>query len=331
MGGITGAITIDTTNASSGIVILNGFATNGTAPYTYYWYIPGGNPSTSTTPITTVVYPYPSTNTVCLTVYDANGCYDSLCYTFSIGGGAVNCTGLFSNVTTSQTSLNSWNVYAFPSGGTAPYTYQWSLPGGISTCGYNQNMACAQYPSAGTYIACCLITDALGCTINNCYTMVVQPSPCNSNFYLYSNSDSVDIYNNSQAGINATYYWDFGDGTNSTNGNLQSFFSHHYAVAGSYTICLYISDPANNCYDTLCQTITICALNADVTYTINGNIVSLQGNISGSYTSFGWYLPSGMNTTDLNIEDTLATSGLYYYTFWAVDSVAGCYDSTFIQ
>ncbi len=331
VGGITGAITIDTTNASNGIVILNGFATNGTAPYTYYWYIPGGNPSTSTTPITTVVYPYPSTNTVCLTVYDANGCYDSLCYTFSIGGGAVNCTGLFSNVTTSQTSLNSWNVYAFPSGGTAPYTYQWSLPGGISTCGYNQNMACAQYPSAGTYIACCLITDALGCTINNCYTMVVQPSPCNSNFYLYSNSDSVDIYNNSQAGINATYYWDFGDGTNSTNGNLQSFFSHHYAVAGSYTICLYISDPANNCYDTLCQTITICALNADVTYTINGNIVSLQGNISGSYTSFGWYLPSGMNTTDLNIEDTLATSGLYYYTFWAVDSVAGCYDSTFIQ
>lgn len=333
VGGVQAAISIDTTNASSGIVILNGNATGGNAPYNYYWYIPGGNPSNSNTSITTVVYPYPSTNTVCLTVYDSGwNCYDSICYTFSIGGGSANCAGFYSNVTASQLSQNTFNFYAAPVGGTAPFTYQWTLNGGVSTCGYNQTVACGSYSQSGTYIACCQITDALGCVAQNCYTVVVNmTNSCLANFYLYSYSDSIYIFNNSQASGTATYYWDFGDGTNSTNGTLQSYFGHHYSIAGNYNVCLYISDVANNCYDTLCQTIYACALSADVTYSLNGNIVSLQGNISGSYTSFGWYLPFGMNTTDLNIEDTLATSGLYYYTFWAIDSVTGCYDSTFIQ
>ena len=328
---ISASITMDT-SASNGTVILYGSVTGGTGPYIYSWYIPGGNPSYSSTPITTVLYPYPSNNmTVCLTVYDANNCYDSTCNYFSIGG-YTNCSGFSAAVTGSQTSSSTWNLYAAANGGTAPYSYQWTINGGVSTCGYNQSIACGSYSQSGTYIACCQITDALGCVAQNCYTVVINmTNSCVANFYLYNYSDSIYIYNNSQASGTATYYWDFGDGTNSTNGTLQSYFGHHYSVAGNYNVCLYISDVANNCYDTLCQTIYACALSADVTYSLNGNIVSLQGNISGSYTSFGWYLPSGMNTTDLNIEDTLATSGLYYYTFWAVDSVTGCYDSTFIQ
>ena len=328
---ISASITMDT-SASNGTVILYGSVTGGTGPYIYSWYIPGGNPSYSSTPITTVLYPYPSNNmTVCLTVYDANNCYDSTCNYFSIGG-YTNCSGFSAAVTGSQTSSSTWNLYAAANGGTAPYSYQWTINGGVSTCGYNQSIACGSYSQSGTYIACCQITDALGCVAQNCYTVVINmTNSCVANFYLYNYSDSIYIYNNSQASGTATYYWDFDDGTNSTNGTLQSYFGHHYSVAGNYNVCLYISDVANNCYDTLCQTIYACALSADVTYSLNGNIVSLQGNISGSYTSFGWYLPSGMNTTDLNIEDTLATSGLYYYTFWAVDSVAGCYDSTFIQ
>ncbi len=329
---VSASITIDTTNASSGIVVLYGSATGGTGPYTYSWYIPGGNPSYSTTAITTVQYPYPSNNmTVCLTVYDANYCYDSTCYYFSIGGSGATCSGFYSAVTGSQTSGNTWNLYSTAVGGTAPYTYSWTINGGVSTCGYNQSIACASYSAPGTYIACCTTTDANGCVSTNCFTMVVQSAACNANFYLYSFSDSVYVFNNSQAGINATYYWDFGDGTYSTNGTLQSYFGHHYAVAGNYTICLYLSDVANNCYDTLCQSIYACALNATATYTLNGNIVSLQGTINGNYTSFGWYLSSGMNTTSLTVNDTLATSGMYYYTFWATDSATGCYDSTFIQ
>lgn len=332
IGGVQAAITIDTTNASSGIVVLYGNATGGNAPYNYYWYIPSGNPNSSNTSITTVQYPYPSTNTVCLTVYDSGwNCYDSLCYTFSIGGGSFNCTGFSTAVTGSQTSNNTWNLYAAAVGGTAPYSYSWNINGGISTCGYNQSIACASYSAPGTYIACCTITDANGCVSTNCFTMVVQPLSCMANFYLYSYNDSTYIYNNSQAGINATYYWDFGDGTNATNNTMQSYFGHHYAVAGNYTICLYISDVANNCYDTLCQSIYACGLSASATYTLNGNIVSLQGTITGNYTSFGWYLSSGMNTTSLNVEDTLATSGVYYYTFWATDSATGCYDSAWFQ
>lgn len=328
---ITATITVDT-SSSNGIVILYGSVTGGTGPYAYSWYIPGGNPTYSTTPITTVQYPYPSSNmTVCLTVYDANNCYDSTCYYFSIGGGATNCSGFNSAVTGSQLSATTWNLYSTAVGGTAPYTYSWIINGGTSTCGYNQSIACASYSAPGTYIACCTITDANGCVSTNCFTMVVLPLSCMANFYLYSYNDSTYIYNNSQAGINATYYWDFGDGTNSTNGTLQSYFSHHYAVAGNYTICLYISDVANNCYDTLCQSIYACSLSATATYNLTGNIVSLQGTITGNYTSFGWYLSSGMNTTSLTVSDTLPTSGMYYYTFWAIDSATGCYDSTSIS
>ena len=328
VGGVAGTISIDTTNAAGGIVVFTGNATGGSGgPYHYSWYFPNGNPGYSNTQITTVQYAYPSTNTVCMSVYDSAWmCYDSICVTFSIGGGSSGCS-LNSSVTGTQVSANSYQFTATGIGGMAPYTYSWNAFGAIATCGYNQQIFCGTFNNPGTYYACCAVTDAMGCTDTTCFTVVVS-SNCNAQFFTYSYSDSTYIYNYSTAGAGTLYSWDFGDGNTSNYSVLSTYFTHHYAAPGNYTICLYLNDTLNGCMDTLCQNIYACALSADVSQSINGNIISLTGTITGNYTSFGWYLPSGMNTTDLVINDTVAVPGNYYFTFWATDSATGCYDST---
>ncbi len=321
---LVGNISIDTTLASSGIVVLNGSASNGTPPYNYYWYIPNGNPSSSNTQITTVQYNYPSINLVCLTVTDANGCYDSLCTSFTIGGN-ISCSGFGFGITETQTSQNTWNFSAPAGGGVQPYTYAWTVNGGVSTCGYNQMMCCASFPSAGTYTVCCTVTDAVGCSVYNCHTVVVgNAGSCIANFYDYSVGDSVYFTNWSTASGTAQYTWDFGDGTSS---NQWTSFGHHYPVSGNYTVCLYLSDTFNNCADTFCQSVYSCGLNADFTYTLNGNVVSFQNISTGPYNSLQWYYYGSPISTNPNLVYYFPVSGTYPVSLYVTDSSGYCFDS----
>ncbi|MEI7802071.1 MAG: PKD domain-containing protein [Bacteroidota bacterium] len=324
---ISATITVDT-SASNGLVVLYGSVTGGTGPYTYSWYIPGGNPSYSSTPITTVQYPYPSNNmTVCLTVYDANNCYDSTCYYFSIGGNGFNCSGFSAATTGTQTSANTWNLYATAVGGTAPYSYSWNLGGGISTCGLNQSIACGTYPNAGTYVNCCTITDANGCTSTSCYTVVVQPTACNANFYAYSTGDSTYFGNWSTGAANSTYTWDFGDGTSVTLPNIGAI-AHHYTVGGiNYNVCLSMDDGAG-CTDTFCQSVATCNLSIGFNYTISGDTLNLFSNIIGNYNWVEWITSGGgVIATTPNATIVLPQGGNISVYLYVSDSATGCFDS----
>ncbi len=326
-----GAISIDTSSAANNIIVFTGNATGSVGPYHYSFYFPGGNPSYSQTQITTVQYPAPGTYQVCMSVYDANWiCYDSICTTLIYGGVGFSCSGYGVAVTGTQTSNFTWDFMATTVLGTAPYTYVWTMNGGSSSCGYNQQMLCGNFTLPGTYQVCCDVTDANGCNGYNCYTVVVQPPSCTANFYVYGYSDTTYLYNYSSASASATYFWDFGDGTTATNNTLSQYFPHHYTTAGSYTICLYLSDPVNNCYDTLCQNIYACGLDAVATYTMNGNIITVTATVTGAYNTYGWNSQTQSYPNTFTITDTLATNGYYYYYFNVSNTVTGCYDSAYI-
>ncbi|MFM7299888.1 MAG: SprB repeat-containing protein, partial [Crocinitomicaceae bacterium] len=92
--------------------------------------------------------------------YTING--TSMTSTFTIGSGSGNpCNSLTANLTIQPSSTASacdGTATCTPSGGSAPYTYQWSN-------GETPNTA--SNLCAGSYI-CCYVTDANGCTTTAC-------------------------------------------------------------------------------------------------------------------------------------------------------------------
>lgn len=52
---------------------------------------------------------------------------------------------------------------------------------------------------------------------------------------------------------NLTYAWDFGDG----NVSVDPLPLHIYSASGTYPVCLTVTDPANGCTDTFCDTVSV--------------------------------------------------------------------------
>ncbi len=69
-------------------------------------------------------------------------------------------------------------------------------------------------------------------------------------FNVQTNGSDVDF--DASASSGHVYSWDFGD--NNTGSGMMT--SHTYATAGTYNVCLYVTDTVCNTTDTLCQDVT---------------------------------------------------------------------------
>ncbi|MGL5889035.1 MAG: T9SS type A sorting domain-containing protein, partial [Bacteroidia bacterium] len=103
--------------------------------------------------------------------------------------------------------------------------------------------------------------------------------------------------------------WNWGDNTSDT----AAFPTHVYSQAGTYTICLYLIDTANNCTDTMCQTINVFRLTqqaASVLFTVNV-VPSIPTGISETVTE-EWSLYPVPSADVLNIRSSQTLTGLSY-------------------
>ncbi len=125
-------------------------------------------------------------------------------------------------------------------GGEAPYTYQWS----------NGSTEEVITGAAGTYTA--VVTDATGCVLSVETAIPAGPGPealfetgaepvLINQPVLFTNMSSPD----------ATYFWDLGDGTTSTDFDV----THSYELPGVYSVVLSVND--GNCVATFTQEITV--------------------------------------------------------------------------
>ncbi len=131
----------------------------GTAPYSYVWIGPAGFFSNSQN-ITDLV-----SGSYSLQLSDANGC--SRFFEATVGQQAsVNITRIITNVTCFGGSNGAINITA--SGGTAPYTYQWTGPNGFAATTEDVSAI-----AAGSYTV--VVTDVNGCEASRTYT-VTQPA-----------------------------------------------------------------------------------------------------------------------------------------------------------
>jgi hypothetical protein len=206
---------------------LTASTSGGTAPFTFEWDNNLGSGHTK------VVSPG-STTTYSVTVTDANGCSEEGSITLTVhpnpsvtiscdadtGDGCVLCQG------------DNTTLTANPSGGTGPYTYDWSNGHDSQAINVSPN---------GTTDYTVTITDVNGCTDHETITVIVNPTPHVS---IAKNNATCGLDNGSvtasaDGGTTPyTYTWSDGLGNGASKNNLPT---------GTYTVT--VTD-ANGCTDT---------------------------------------------------------------------------------
>jgi len=249
-------------------------ATGGTSPYTYEWS--NGDQTLITTNLD------PGTDTIFVT--DANGCTASASITITEPADSLDIT--IASQTDVQCNGGGSAIANAATGGTSPYTYNWTPSGGT-------NLA-ALGLSAGTYVI--TVTDAHGCMETDT-AIINQPSSVPSiNMSTHTN---VNCYggNNASATAHAatggtspyTYNWIPSGGSNLTASNLS---------AGTYKI---IVTDNHGCTGTASATITqptgMTIVHDSVTATTGCN-GKAGVTVSGGKSPYTYSWSPGGGTTD---------------------------------
>ncbi|HEY1645056.1 MAG TPA: PKD domain-containing protein, partial [Candidatus Saccharimonadales bacterium] len=203
------------------------------------------------------------TYNVCLTITDTvSGCTSTTCEKVKIGKPASVCGADFTSSTTDNgLTVNFVNTSTDT---TAATQYTWSFgDGGFSHLRNPQH----SYNAAGKYDVCLTITDSTesfcDSTFCDSITLIKLPDVCGADFTYSSSGFTANFTSTSTDTTTATQYrWSFGDDSISHQRNPK----HNYKKAGTYTVCLTITDSTlSYCDSTLCEDVVITAPTSECT------------------------------------------------------------------
>ncbi|TND10447.1 MAG: hypothetical protein FD123_89 [Bacteroidetes bacterium] len=279
-------------NSSNGSATVT--ASGGTGPYTYSWTPSGGTAATASGL---------SAGSYTCTITDANNCTTTQSFTITAPA-AVAGAAATTNISCNGGSNGSSTIT--PSGGTGPYTYNWTPSGGTA----------ATASSLGTGSYTCTITDANGCTGTQIVT-ITEPAAIavtsTTSPGCGTGSGGASAAATGGTGI-FTYAWTPSGGSSPVAANLAD---------GTYTCT---ATDANGCTATTVVTITNFAA---ATAAITGN-TSITIGTSTALTATGgivyaWSPPLGLSC--LNCANPTASPAST--TTYCVDitDANGCSDS----
>ncbi|MEM7036072.1 MAG: PKD domain-containing protein, partial [Bacteroidota bacterium] len=305
---------------SSGTVFFNDQSTASSAIIGWYWDFNDGNVSSAQNPAHT--YQNSGTYYPCLTIFTADSCYDTHCDTVVVNNCVCGPASFTYTINGNTVSFQNTSQGCYASSG-------WVFSGAGSSSQTNPTIT---FPGPGSYSACLCIYDAAGniCDIV-CQTVVIAGCNANANFTYTQNGSTFNFSNVPSPG--SFLWWNFGDGNTSTTSNP----THTYTTPGTYNVCLIVQDSAFYCVDTICQTVTVtgCAANASISYTVNGNTAAFQSGSTGlNNPTYYWYFQSGTPSSSgaANPTTTFPGPGTYYACLTVADSSNWqCYDSTCVQ
>ncbi|MBI4930325.1 MAG: PKD domain-containing protein [Bacteroidetes bacterium] len=200
-------------------------ATLSTAGVATYWWNPSGQTTASIVACPTV------TTTYTVMIADANGCNDTATTTVTVY--PVPVVTLAGNITICM----GQSATLCASGGTF---YSWSI-GATTACILVSPTATTTYTVVASNGGCSDTASIIVAVDSLNASLILTPDTANPLlWYGYPTITGTAPF---------TYYWDFGDGNNST----QPAPSHTYTVAGNYIICLTVTD-ANGCISSICDT-----------------------------------------------------------------------------
>lgn len=215
-----------------------------------------------------------------------------------------------------------------------PMQWRWDLGNGVTSLLQHPSTT---YFNPGNYAVKLVIRNAAGnadsLTKTNYITVFAGPTaafasdkqagcvPMMVNFSDGSTPGSGTITN---------WFWDFGDGTTSTQQNP----SHVYTTAGNYTVTLRVTN-SSGCTKTVTRPQYITAsssVKADFSYTTSGlcaapaTVNFVNSTTAGSPLNFYWNFGDGNTSTASNPAHTYAANGVYSVALIAV-STQGCTDT----
>ncbi|HRO39310.1 MAG TPA: PKD domain-containing protein [Flavobacteriales bacterium] len=183
-------------------------------------------------------------------------------------------TGCNACITMEQTAPFTATFTSCTSGSAGGETYIWNFSDTGTQPGESVSHT---FTAPGSYSVCLNVTDSLNGSCSTCDSVVVDANgninppvntPCEASFWAIQAYDSTSggitpipnqvwVWNLSSGG-NGTYqfFWDFGDGTSST----EAFPSHAYDGPGPWLLCLTMTsgDPMNGgCTDSYCDTVSV--------------------------------------------------------------------------
>lgn len=265
------------------------FTHTGAGANSWFWDFGDGNTSIQQNP--THTFPGQGVYTTCLVTSNGN-CSDTVCQTVTIGcppppvAYSVTTGGLVASFTDNTPGT--------------PVGWLWDF--GDGNIGTQQNPT-HTYAVAGTYTVCLTVTDTCG-TDSACQSVTVCPNPV-AGFTSAINFLGVSFSDNTP-GSPISWLWDFGDGNSSTQQNP----NHTYANAGTYNICLTVTDACGT--DSSCSTLQVCEeLVADFQFNIGaaGLSYDFSDASSGTAIAWAWDFGDGATSTQQNPAHTYANDG----------------------
>ncbi len=298
------------------------FTNTATDAFFYEWDFGNGQTSNNANP--TVTYNTPGVYTVRLIVRDIHNCADTFIrpnYITALGAFAdfnadtlTGCTPLNVQYNDLSTSFMG-NIVA----------WDWDLGAGQTS---NQQNPTGYYTVPGNYTIRLTVTDDNGCSNTLSRINFIVPTYPTPAFYtddtLVCLGGTVDFVNTS-IGSGLTYFWDFGDGNNSTDANP----THTYADTGRYNISLQVTD-INGCDSTTIrnQYIHVVQPTASfVTDTLAANcpplLVNFANQSSADVTNWSYDFGNGSISNLENPAHIYNAPGVYYPTLTITNSI-GC-------
>ncbi|MFN0037801.1 MAG: PKD domain-containing protein [Saprospiraceae bacterium] len=273
-----------TTSVAQNVLTVNNFSQNATS---FLWNFGDGTTSTEANPMHT--YAAPGNYTVTLTAFGP--CPAS---TFSkivtIGGQLPQAAFQVSDPVGCAPFVVQYTDQSIGS----PTAWLWDFPGGDPATSTAENPI-VTYNAAGTYSATLSIENVFGQnTVVQNAVVTVHP-PTEAIFSIVISQNQITLENLSQ---NATgYFWDFGDGFNSTEASP----SHTYAAPGEYTVTFVASGICG--ISTITQTVSIEGQAPQAQFQVSQNegcvplIVQYQDQSAGNPTAWAWQFPGGIPST----------------------------------
>lgn len=288
------------------------------------WFITGNGATTYAYGAkATYTFPAAGTYTVCGKLLNTCTKFDtSICKTITV----VSCD---CKLTTEFSFTNDCKKVKFKaSSNQTGTTYTWNF--GDKTDGKGIDPV-KSYLSEGVYKVCVTATwtDSTGktCTATFCKEIKVscgKPCDLKGEFSFVNTGGKFRFKASSNTGH--TYSWDFGDGK--TGKGLDPY--HEYAKAGTYTVCLTITDKTGKCKIKICKTVTVgnpCGIIGGMTWkkTNDSTWKFLASSNTGTGTSYFWSWGDGSTSTGKEATHVYKKSGTYEVCVKIYDTKKKCF------
>ncbi|MFM9944229.1 MAG: PKD domain-containing protein [Bacteroidia bacterium] len=268
----------------------------------------------------------------CVTITAVIGnakCTKTICKEITVGGTEDPCKDF--NPTFSYKLDEKGNAYFSGSNSTNTYTYTWSYGDGTSGTGAQTTHAY----KPGTYKVCVTIYDTkTGCKKTVCQEITIpgtNTDPCKdfNPTFSYKIDGNVVVFE-AQSGTNYTYKWIF---SNSNQTSTERVVKIDFQKPGTYTACVYITDPKTKCTKKICKEIVIKAketedpcknFNPKVSFQADGLKMHLEVD-GGKGSTMEWSFGDGTKgSTDRKVTHVYTKAGKYTICVTVYDAKRKC-------